>query len=109
MDEQTISLTILGMMLVTYLPRLLPVWMLQFFSLPPLLAKWLRFIPAAVLAAMLFPSIFLHKGQIDFSPANLFFWASIPTMLVAWKTRNLYAPVIVGMLSVAACRYFFAL
>jgi len=36
----------------------------------------------------------------------LFLWAAIPTFLVAWKTRSLFGSVIVGMLVVAAARYF---
>ena len=105
MDQKIIFLTILGMGVVTFLPRLLPVLLLSTKKLPPLVVAWLRFIPVAVLAAMLLPSLVVNDHQLDFSRNNLFLWAAIPTFLVAWKTRNLFGSVIVGMAVVAIARY----
>lgn len=105
MDQTIIFLTILGMAAVTYLPRLLPVWMLSSRQLPPLVTAWLRFVPVAVLAAMLLPSLVVQNEQLDLGFNNLFLWASIPTFLTAWKTRSLFGSVIVGMLVVAMVRY----
>ena len=106
MDQKIIFITILGMGMVTYLPRLLPVLLLSSKKLPPLVIAWLRFIPVAVLAAMLLPSLVVNDAtQLDFSSSNLFFWAAIPTFLVAWKTRSLFDSVIVGMVVVSLARY----
>jgi branched-subunit amino acid transport protein len=105
MDQTAITLTILGMALVTYLPRLLPVFFLSSRSLPPLLVAWLRFVPVAVLAALLLPELVVEGERAHLGPGNLFLWAALPTLLVAWKTRSLFAPVVVGMLLVAAARY----
>jgi len=105
MDQTVIFLTILGMGAVTYLPRLLPILLLSSKKLPPLVVAWLRFIPVAVLAAMLLPSLVVNDKQLDFSRSNLFLWAAIPTFLVAWKTRSLFGSVIVGMVVVAVARY----
>jgi branched-subunit amino acid transport protein len=105
MDQKMILLTILGMALVTYVPRLLPVSLLSSRSLPPLAIAWLRYVPVAVLAAMLFPSILIWEACLDLSPNNLFFWAALPTFLVAWKTRSLFGSVVVGTVLVAAARY----
>ncbi|MBL0386642.1 AzlD domain-containing protein [Tumebacillus sp. ITR2] len=104
MDEQTIWLTILGMSLVTVIPRLLPVWLLAGRTLPPLVVTWLRYVPVAVLAAMLAPSLVLQEGHLDFSWSNLYFWVSLPTIAVAWKTRNLFLTVITGMGGIALVR-----
>ena len=109
MDQKTIFLTILGMALVTYVPRLLPVWLLSSKSLPPLVIAWLRYVPVAVLAAMLFPSIVVQNNQVDLGPSNLFLWAAFPTLLVAWKRRSLFGSVVVGMIVVAMVRYMSAL
>jgi branched-subunit amino acid transport protein len=100
-----ILLTLLGMALVTYIPRLLPVSLLSSRSLPPMAIAWLRYVPVAVLAAMLFPSILVRQARLDLSPNNLFFWAALPTFLVAWKTRSLFGSVVVGMILVATARY----
>ena len=106
MDQTKIFLTILGMGVVTYLPRLLPVWLLSSKKLPPQAVAWLRFVPVAVLAAMLSPSLLLQEGQIDLGSSNLFLWAAIPTFLVALKTRSLFGSVIVGMVVISLARYF---
>lgn len=109
MEQKVIFLTILGMMLVTYIPRVLPVWLLSSRPLPRLAVAWLRYVPVAVLAAMLFPAILVHDRRVDLGLDNLFLWAALPTLLVAWKTRSLFGPVLVGMIAVAVARYVFAL
>ncbi len=105
MDQKIIFFTILGMALVTYLPRLLPVWLLSSRSLPPLATAWLRFVPVAVLSAMLLPSLLLDGKQFNLSAGNLYLVAALPTLLVAWKTRSMFGAVVVGMLVVAAGRF----
>lgn len=109
MDQKTIFLTILGMALVTYIPRLLPVWLLSSKSLPRPVIAWLRYVPVAVLAAMLLPAIAVQDNQVDLGLSNLFLWAAFPTLLVAWKTRSLFGSVIVGAMAVAVARYVFGL
>jgi len=104
MGQEAISLTILGMALVTYIPRLLPVWLLSSRSLPKIVVAWLRYVPVAVLAAMLSPAIAVPENQLDLSLNNLFLLAAIPTLLVAWKTRSLFGSVIVGAVIVAVAR-----
>ena len=104
MEQTAIFLTLIGMNVVTYLPRLLPVWALASKSLPKVIVDWLRYVPVAVLAAMLLPSLLVSKGRIDLSPSNMFIWAAIPTLAVAWKRRSLFGSVVVGMLVVALAR-----
>jgi branched-subunit amino acid transport protein len=106
MEQEKILLTIFGMSVVTYLPRLVPILLLSSQKLPPLVVTWLRFVPVAVLSAMLLPSLVVRNGGIDFSGSNLFLWAAIPTFLIAWKTRSLFYSVIFGMVVVAVVRYF---
>ncbi len=99
-----IYLTIAGMMLVTFLPRVAPVWFLASRSLPPLVVSWLRYVSPAVLAAMLLPSIIAPEGGIDLHWSNLYLMAAIPTLLVAWKTRSMVGAVLTGMVLVALAR-----
>ncbi len=108
MDQQQIFLTILGMALVTYLPRLLPSWLLSSRALPRWTVIWLRNVPVAVLSAMLFPALLTERGQLHISPENLFLLAAFPTLVVAWKTRSLFAPVLTGIALVAAARLLLA-
>ena len=119
MDPTVVLLTIVGMGAVTYLPRLLPLLILARRSasarrraegpanaMPPLLEAWLRHVPAAVLAAMLFPSLLVVEGRANLSADNLYLWAAIPTLWIAWKTRSLFGAVLAGMAVVALGRLF---
>ena len=54
-----ILLLILGMALVTYLPRLLPAIFLDRFQFSNWFQKWLKSIPYAVLGALIFPGVLL--------------------------------------------------
>lgn len=105
MDQQIIFFTILGMALVTFVPRVLPTWFLSSRPLPLLVAAWLRYVPVAVLAAMLLPSLAVQEAQTDSISRYLFFYAALPTVLVAWKTKSLVGAVMVGMGVVAVARF----
>jgi branched-subunit amino acid transport protein len=49
---------VLGMMVVTYAPRLLPFYVLDFNRLPAPVVRALRRIPAAALGALLVPGVY---------------------------------------------------
>jgi branched-subunit amino acid transport protein len=105
MEEQIVLATIIGMAVVTYLPRLVPLLALSGKQLPPAAISWLRHVPPAVLAAMLLPMILIRDGRISLGLDNLFFWAAIPTLIAAIVSKRLYIPVIVGMLVVILGRW----
>ena len=106
MDEKIVFLTIVGMTLVTYVPRVTPVLALASRTLPGPLVRWLSFVPTAVLSAMLFPALLLKDAAFDFSIGNFFLWASIPAFLLSWRTKSFFGTVALGMGLVAAGRYF---
>lgn len=54
-----IPLLIVGMALVTYLPRLLPALFLDRFEFPGWFKRWLKNIPYAALGALIFPGVLL--------------------------------------------------
>lgn len=105
MDQETIFLTILGMAAVTYIPRFLPAWMLTNRSLPLMVEKWMRFVPPAVLAALVLPALVIKDARMDIGLGNIFLLAALPTWFVARKTRSLLWPVALGMGLVASWRY----
>jgi branched-subunit amino acid transport protein len=107
MDQKVVLWAVLGMSAVTYLPRLFPFLALKSRTLTPTATKWLSYVPAAVLAALLSPVLLLRDGQISAGPDNLFLWASLPVFFLAAKTRSLFGSVALGMSLVAAARLFF--
>jgi len=89
-------LLITGMGVVTYLPRLLPLFFLSQRQLPQWLIDWLDMIPVAILAALLVPSLVVGPDNaVDLQRPEL--WVAIPTFLFAIWTRSLGGTVVVGM------------
>ena len=57
---------LLGMALVTYIPRMIPLTVLDGKELPPVVSGVLRNIPYAVLGALIFPAVFFIQENIWF-------------------------------------------
>jgi branched-subunit amino acid transport protein len=108
MSNTTVLLTLAGMALVTYLPRLVPALFLRSRKLPPFVEAWLKYVPVAVLSALLIPSLLVSNGALNIQWHNWYLWAAIPAGLTAWKTRSMFATVLVGMALVALARLVFA-
>ena len=106
MDQVKIFLIIVGMMVVTYGPRVLPITVLSSRSLSPWLVKWLQLIPAAVLAAMLLPSLILTDKEVNLQADNVYLWAALPTFAVAKFTGSFVGAIVTGMAVVALARSF---
>ncbi len=90
-------LPLLGMGIVTYLPRLIPLFFLTKRQLPPWLEEGLAFLPAAILGALVLPLVILPGGAREISLIQPHFIAAIPTIIVALTTRSLAATVLAGM------------
>ena len=90
-------LLIAGMLIVTFLPRFLPLLFLDNKKLPDKAVRWLSFIPAAVLSALLAPAILIKNGSLSLSLNNISLLAFIPTLITAYKTRNIFYTVSGGL------------
>jgi branched-subunit amino acid transport protein len=66
-------------------------------ELPQIVHRALRFIPAAVLAALVLPALVRPEGAIDFSPHNLRLIAGLLAAAVALLTRNVLFTLGAGM------------
>lgn len=89
-------LIVAGMGAATYIPRWLPLAVLSRRQLPRLLTEWLEFVPAAILAALVAPILFVSGDKVAFMRPELL--AGIPTFVIALRTRSLGGTVVVGML-----------
>lgn len=68
-------------------------------ELPTRLTQALRFVPAAVLTALVTPSILMPAEHLDLSLDNLRWPAALVAAVVAWKTRNIAYTLVVGMVA----------
>jgi len=93
-----ILILIIGVALATYITRVTMLVGLSGRSLPPWLLAFLRYIPVAILAALLTPSIFAPEGEIIFSLHNPYLLAAIPTLIIAYYGKNLMLTILSGIL-----------
>ncbi len=98
MSAGTYVLLLVGMGLVTYLPRALPLVALSRRSLPEWLVEWLELIPVALLAALVAPTLLAAPDPRELDLSRPEFWVALPTLAFAWKTRSLGGTVVAGML-----------
>lgn len=90
-------LVVIGMALVTYLPRMLPMVLLSEIKLPPFWRSFLEFIPFAVLGALIFPSILSSTGNTPSAVAG-----TIIAVIIALLRLNLMLVVLGGIAGVYA-------
>jgi len=98
MSNRDFLLLMLAMGAVTYLPRMLPLVMLSRRTLPGWFAEWLELVPAAILSALIAPTLFAHSNPRLFTLGKVELLAALPTLLCACLTKSLAGTVIVGML-----------
>lgn len=83
--------------LVTFAMRLSFIYLLGKFEIPPTLRRALRFVPPAVLTAIVFPELMMHAGQLDISFGNARLLAGVVAVLTAWFTRSILLTILAGM------------
>jgi len=86
-------LIFVGMALATYLTRYIMIAALGQ-EVPPLLRRWLRYVPPAVLAALIVPAALAPQGQLEISTRA---WAVLAGAAVAWRTRSVLWTILGGM------------
>jgi branched-subunit amino acid transport protein len=84
---------------ITYAIRLSFIALFENREVPPTLQRWLKYVPPAVFAAIIFPEIFVQNGSVDLSPGNARLVAGIIAALIAWRTKNVLLTILVGMTS----------
>lgn len=97
---------ILGMGIVTFLPRILPLVVLTRWVLPEKMKRGLEYIPLSILSALIFPLFFFNgEGEIELQLHSLL--SSFPVFLFAWKIKSLWGSVLIGMLVYWGLGFFF--
>jgi branched-subunit amino acid transport protein len=94
-------LIVAGMALVTYATRYTMIAALgsrRFLENgeagPSLFRRWLRYVPPAVLAALIVPPVLAPEGRIELGTPV---WATMVGAVVAWRTRSALWTILSGM------------
>ena len=92
-----VFLIITGMALVTYFTRIGALALFRYTGVPTWLNRWLKYVPVAILTALIVPSLLLPKGYLDISLNNHYLIAGIIAAFVAYKSRNIILTLVLGM------------
>lgn len=83
--------------LLTFATRLSFIAMFGQMKVSTWVQRALRYVPPAVLSAIIFPELFIQGGAMDFSLSNSRLIAGLLAALVAWRTKNIVLTILVGM------------
>lgn len=90
------------MLLVTYIPRMIPMVLLRDIKLPAFINSFLKFIPPAVLGALIFPGILTSTGHLGSAIAG-----GVVALVLAFFNLNLMLIIIGGIASTFLYQVFF--
>jgi branched-subunit amino acid transport protein len=91
---------ILAVGALNYLSRLSFIAVFARVEMPPVVRRALRFVPAAMLAAIVVPAVvFVAPGVASLSYSNPKLVAALIAALVAWRTQNATATMVTGMVA----------
>ncbi len=95
--------------LLTYLIRLSFIQLFGLIKVPARLISALRYVPAAVFSAIIFPELLMPGGTISLSWKNFHLLAGLLAVAVAWKTRSVVWTILSGMLALLVLQYLLSL
>jgi len=97
MSSPALWLAIVAMGLITYGLRVSMIILFGRVAMPEVLRRALRFVPPAVLAAIVLPELLIPGGRFALPPDNARLVAGVVAAGVAWWTRNVFLTIGTGM------------
>ncbi len=82
--------------LLTYGMRLSFIYLLGRFDVSETIRRALRFVPPAVLSAIIAPELLMPDNHLDFSFGNHRLLAGLVAILVAWRTKSMLLTILAG-------------
>ncbi len=95
--------------LLTFLTRLSFIILLDRIKVPDWFRRGLRFVPVAVLSAIILPALTNPQGPLFISWRNPQLLAGTVAILVAWRTRSVILTIIIGMAALLILQFVFRL
>jgi branched-subunit amino acid transport protein len=82
---------------LTFGMRMSFVFLFGHIEIPATVKRALRFVPPAVLSAIIMPALILRNHSLDFSLGNYRLIAGAVALLVAWRTKSVLVTILSGM------------
>lgn len=85
----------------TYLTRAFFIFLFGLWEIPSWVKEFLRFVPPAVLSALIVPELFMQSGKVFISLGNVRLLAGIVATLTAILTKNTLWTILSGIACMA--------
>ena len=108
MDPLTAWLLVAGLAATSFRPRGAFILFFSDLELPAAAQRGLRFVPAAVFAALVIPELAFAGNTLRIGLDNPKLVAGLVAGVVAWRTRNTLATIATGMLALHLAERFLA-
>jgi branched-subunit amino acid transport protein len=105
--KMNIWLIMLIVGLLTFGIRLSFIMILDRWTPPQIVERALRFVPVAVLSAIIAPELVLVGETLDISLNNWRLTAGLAATLIAWQTKNIVWTILAGMSILLVLQHFF--
>lgn len=103
MNDSVFWLAIVAIGIGTFLFRFSFLFLFEYLSdVPEGLERALRFVPPAVLAALVVPAVVIVEGDPALSVGNDRLLAAGIAAVVAWRTESILWTIVVGMVALVA-------
>lgn len=73
-------------------------------ELPRWLQRALKYVPASILATLVFPAVLAPKGRVDISLGNPYLGAAAITAVLIMTTKNQLLSIVLGIVSLVVLR-----
>ena len=98
-------LLILGMAIVTFIPRYLPMALANRLNLPKTVEQALSYVPIAVLTIIVVQSSLFHEGKLALAIDNGHIWAALVAMVTTFIQPKLIVSIVAGMVTYLVIKF----
>jgi len=92
---------------LTFGMRISFIYLFGRFEIPGMVKRALRFVPPAVLSAIIAPALFMPNNTLDLSLSNHRLIAGAAAILIAWWTKNTLLTILAGMAALLILQLIF--
>jgi len=96
---------IAGMAVTNIVIRATPISIMSRLDLPPVVRRWLGYVPVSVMSAIVAVQVLRPADHLDLSLTNPYLIAAVPTAVVYRFTRSFLGATAAGMITFLALRF----
>lgn len=105
MSPSMLLVSIICMGLVTFGLRYALIAFSDRIVIPPLVRDGLKYVPTAVLSAIVFPDVFWPGGELNLNVLNPYLLSAVIATVVAIYSKNVFYTMLIGLVALWGVQY----